>query len=165
MNTYGLQSIHSDTFNLKWHTDYHYPKETRDVLVTVLRVHNLTLNILGYIPVISVVSGVLRIGTGLLMCGITLAIGDKNAEQGPIIGHWYDEALLTGMTQIARGALEAFFPFGRLANAVLDTIGTVSNIMKQLENASVCQGCMRYRNHGPYADPEYKGLSWILHLA
>src|ERR1700722_17342343 len=99
MNTYGLRSINTDTFNLKWHTNYVYRQQTRNALVTFLKVHNLTLNILGYIPGVSIVSGCVRIGTGLFMCDITLTVGERNAKQGAIIGHWYDEALLTGITQ------------------------------------------------------------------
>jgi len=164
MNTYGLRSVNTDTFNLKWHTNYTYPQEARNVVVTLLKVHNLTLNILGYIPGISVVSGSLRIGTGLLMCVVTLAVGERDAEQGVIIGHWYDEALFTGVSQIGRGIFEAFVPFGRTVNAILDSIGTVWNLGKELGNASVCPGCMQYANHRPYPDPKYPLPFSLLHL-
>lgn len=60
-----------------------------------------------------------------------------NATQGAIIGHWYDEALLTGITQIARGALEAFVPFGWVANASLDAIATIYNLGKELSAAYI----------------------------
>ena len=103
INTYGLRSINTDTFNLKWHTNYVYPQQARNVVVTLLKVHNLTSNILGYIPGVSVVSGCVRMGTGLLMCAVTLGVGERDAMQGVIIGHWYDECLLTGITQIGRG--------------------------------------------------------------
>jgi hypothetical protein len=98
------------------------------------------------------------------MCGVTLAVGERNAMQGAIIGHWYDEALLTGITQIGRGVLEAFVPFGWIANASLDTVATVWNIAKELGNTSVCTGCMRHANHGPYSDPEYPFPLSLLHL-
>jgi hypothetical protein len=54
MNAYGLRSINTDTFNLKWHINYMYPQQTRNALVTFLKVPHLTLNILGYIPGVSV---------------------------------------------------------------------------------------------------------------
>lgn len=165
MNTYGLRSVNTDTFNLKWHTNYSYPKFARDVVVTFFKVHNLTLNILGYIPGVSLFSGCARMGTGLAMCAVTLAVGQRNATQGVIIQHWYDEALMTGITQIARGALEAFVPFGRVANASLDAITTVFNITKDCLAASVCSGCMSFENHEPYSDPEYPFPFWLLHLA
>lgn len=165
MNTYGLRSINTDTFNLKWHTDYVYPQKARNALVTFFKVHNLTLNVLGYIPGVSVVSGCMRMGTGLIICTVTLAIGERNATRGAIVGHWYDEALLTGITQIVRGALEALVPFGWVANASLDTIATICNAGKELSAASVCTGCMQHTNHGPYPDPEYPFPFWLLHLA
>jgi len=165
MNTYGLNSINNATFNLKWHTNYVYPQPVRNAVVTFLKVHNLILNILGYIPGVSVISGCLRIGSGLLMCVVTLAIGERDAIQGAIIGHWYDEALLTGIAQVARGILEAFVPFGWIANASLDVVGTASNFGKQLTVASTCAGCMGYTNHGPHPDPKYPFPFWLLHLA
>lgn len=155
MNTYGLRSVNADTFNLKWNTNYSYPHQARNVIVTFFKVHNLTLNILGYIPGVSVVSGCVRIGTGLLICAVTLTVGQKDAKQGVIIGHWYDECMLTGVAQIGRGVLEAFVPFGRIANAYLDGIATFWNIRKELGNAPVCTCCMDYANHGPYPDPKY----------
>ena len=165
MNTYGLRSINTNTFNLKWHTNYVYPQQVRNALVTFLKVHNLTLNILGYIPGVSVVSGCVRMKTGLIMCAVTLAIGERNATEGKIIGHWYDEALLTGITQIARGALEAFVPFGWVANASLDTIATIYNVRKELSASSLYIRYMQYDHHGPYPDPEYPFPFWLLHLA
>ncbi|QZA58609.1 hypothetical protein [Candidatus Rhabdochlamydia porcellionis] len=164
MNTYGLCSINMDTFNLKWHTDYVYPRQVRNAVVTLLKVHNLTLNILGYIPGVSVVSGCLRMGTGLLIYAVAWAVGERDAMRGVIIAHWYDECLLTGITQIGRGVLEAFVPFGWIANASLDAIATVWNIGKELYNASVCIGCMEYINQGPYPEPNYPLPFLLLHL-
>lgn len=165
MNTYGLHSINTGTFNLKWHTNYSYPKPLRHGVVTFLKIHNLTLNILGYIPGVSLFSGSVRIGTGLIMCGLTLVVGDKKAQGGVIIGHWYDEALATGITQIARGALEAFVPYGWIANASLDVVATVFNLLQECVAASTCQECMGYKNHSPHPDPEYPFPFWLLHLA
>ena len=120
MNTYGLRSINTDTFNLKWHTNYVYPQQARNAVVTFLRVHNLTLNVLGYIPGVSVVSGCVRMATGSVMCATTLAVGERGATQGAIIGHWYDECLLTGITQIGRGAhLKLLFLLGGLLMPLL----------------------------------------------
>lgn len=165
MNTYGLHSINTHTFNLKWHTNYTYPQQLRNIVVTLFRVHNFSLNILGYIPGVSFVSGCVRMGTGLLMCAVTLKIGDRNATEGAIIGHWYDEALRTGVTQIARGALEAFVPFGRIVNGVFDVVGTICNLTGEAVAASVCTGCMGYENHGPHPDVNYSGILMFLKLA
>ncbi|WP_075882684.1 hypothetical protein [Candidatus Protochlamydia sp. W-9] len=164
MNTYGLRSINTDTFNLKWHTNYKYPRQVRNTLVTFLKIHNLTLNILGYIPGVSIVSGCVRMGSGLMMCAVTLAVGERNATRGAIIGHWYDEALLTGITQIARGALEAFVPFGWIANVSLDAIATIYNVNKEINVTSACTGCMEGVNHEPYPNPKYPFPFWLLYL-
>lgn len=164
MNTFGLHSINIGSFNLKHHTNYTYPREARNVLVTFLKAHNLILNILGYSRN-SRISGCVRIGTGLIMCSVTLAIGERKATSGVIIRHWYDETLLTGITQIVRGALEAFAPSGRVVNALLDVVATVPNLGKEISAASTCQGCMEYLSHGPHQDPEYPFPFWLLNLA
>lgn len=164
LNTYGLRSINTDTFNLKWQTGYTYPQAARNVVVTLLKVHNLTLNVLGYIPGVSVVSGSFRIGTGLLMCAATLAIGERDAQTGVIIGHWYDEALLTGAAQVGRGILEAFVPFGSMVNLTLDSVGTALNAAVEVGHALVCPECMGYTTNGPYPDPSYPLPFAFLHL-
>jgi hypothetical protein len=166
MNTFGLRSINADTFNLKWHTNYVYPQAGRDVVLSLLRIHNLTLNILGYIPGISFFSGCTRMVTGLLFTATTLAIGDRNARAGIIIGHWYDEALLTGIAQIARDALEALAPFGRIINATLDITATFYNLAREFSQVPICpEECEEYLNHHRYSDPEYPLPLWPLYLA
>jgi hypothetical protein len=163
MNTYGIHSINIDTFNLKWHTNYVYPQQARNALVTFLKVHNLTLNILGYMPGSSIVSGCVRIGTGLSMCTVTLAIGERDATQAGM--HWYDEALLTGLTQIARGALESLVPCGWFVNASIDAIATINNIRREPSAISTCSGCVQYVSHGPHPDPKYPFPFLLLDLA
>lgn len=141
MNTYGLLSIHRNTFNVQWHGRIVYPKAGRDVLITVLRIHNFTLNVLGYIKKTSLYSGCFRMFTGLSICVLTLTYGDPKATKGAIIGYWYKEALLTGVTQIARGAIEAFVPYGRVVNAGLDVICTFVNIASSFDNHVSCMAC------------------------
>lgn len=162
MNTWGFRSINCETFNTKYHSDFTYPVELRDIVVTALRLSNLTLNVLGYIPGVSVFSGVARIALGSAICLMTLAIGERNASQGIIIQHWYDEALITGISQIARGVLEAFVPMGWTVNATLDLFGTFHNLSKEVQLASTCPGCMGYASHGPHPDPDYPlALFWL----
>lgn len=124
-NTYGLWSINDNTFNVRPNSDYTYPRESRDQIIQVLKIHNLCLGILGYLPVISALSGVVRMFTGSALVGFTLCVGDRNAQRGIIIQHWYDEAILTGVAQVVRGAFEAIVPLGRLANLCLDFIGSL----------------------------------------
>jgi hypothetical protein len=130
MNVYGLFAVNRTTFNSKENSNLVYPKVARDRIITSLKIHNLTLNVLGYIPAISLFSGCVRILIGIILCAVTLKRGDPHAKKGAIIGHWYREALLTGITQIARGVFEAFVPFGFVVNASLDVIGTIYTISK-----------------------------------
>jgi hypothetical protein len=169
LNTFGLRSINTGTFNLGYHTNYTYPRQARNLVVTLLRAHNLCLNILGYIPGVATFSGCARMLTGASICLLTLSVGERDAQQGVIIGHWYDEALNTGVAQVARGATEAFMPYGRIVNLSLDVIGTISNLINEATNVSDkvsgCQCCPEFSNHGPYPDPNYPSVFGLLYLA
>ncbi len=162
MNTYGVGSINITTFNGYENTrsgySCTYPEPVRNVVVTFFKIHNLTLNILGYLPGMSAVSGCVRIGTGCILCTITLLYGQREAESGLIIRHFYDEALLTGITQIARGALEALIPFGWIVNASLDALGSLVNLHSRI----VCWHYFgrEYLNN----DPVYPFPFSLLHL-
>ena len=164
LNTYGIFSVNATTFNNKYGTTYTYPKEGRDLVVTVLRIHNLSLNILGYIPGINLISGAVRMLTGTLMVVLTLALGERDAEEGLIIRHWYDEALVTGIAQVVRGALEAFAPFGRPFNLALDIVGTAVNMMGVASLVSQFSLHSHDPNQ-PYKDPSYAGLLQVLNFA
>ncbi len=162
-NTFGVFSVNPTTFNIRYDTNYTYPKESRDQVVTALKVHNLLLNILGYIPGVNLISGAIRILTGAVMVGFTLAIGNRNAHEGLIIRHWYDEAILTGIAQMARGALEAFAPFGRMVNGALDIIGTGINVWEFTR----LMGQFSLHSHDPnqpYKDPSFYGPFYVLNF-
>ena len=163
MNTWGLRSINIETFNQQCNSPLTYPRQARNCLVSFLRTHNLVLNILGYIPITQFFSGLTRMGTGLSIVVLTLCVGNRRADQGLIIGRWYDEALLTGICQIARGALEALVPFGWVINAGLDAGFTVLNLFREgmtLTDAApdVCAFC-------PHPDPQYSFPFSVLSLA
>lgn len=91
-------------------------------------------------PGFSSVSGCVRIGTGTAMCALAIYFGERNAATGFIIGHLYDETLLTGVTQIMRGAIEAFAPFSLLLNGSLDILGTFANITHACSNVEPVRG-------------------------
>lgn len=166
MNTWGLRSINTGTFNLKFHATYAYPKPARDVVITLLRIHNLTLNILGYMdPRIACISGCVRAVTGLLFVAVTLTVGDRNAKKGHLIQHWYDEALLTGVSQIARGMLEAFVPYGRVVNLAADVVATFPNLKADFNVVSGCTECMGGLNHSPHGDANYPIYFFPLYFA
>lgn len=149
MNTWGIYSVNTTTFNncREEERRIYYPKNCRDKIYTALKLNNLTFNILGYIPGVSIVSGSIRMAVGAAIVGTTLCIGDRKAEEGVIIGRFYDEAIATGVAQIARGALEAFVPFGHLANLALDVVATPWNVTRSALWNMHCGG------HGEMFDP------------
>jgi hypothetical protein len=165
-NTYGIRSIDNQTFNRSYNSDslsYSYPQRTRNTVITLLKAHNLSLNILGYIPGISTLSGSFRILTGSALCLATLAIGDRNAKKGPIIGHWYDEALSTAAAQVARGALEGFVPFGKAINLGLDAGASVLNVFGEMMLRT--DSDPNWKNPWPHPDPNYPLPLRVLDLA
>ena len=161
-NTYGIDSINGYTFN-QLADNITFPKQIRDVITTALRLHNLCLNILGYIPGVSIISGSVRILSGIVICTVTGLCGDRNASHGCIIKRLYDEAMITGIAQIARGALEAFIPFGKFVNAALDVIGTPVNLHQSLSFIGVTK-CPESCTSKPHAEPDYPWFFWPLNL-
>ncbi len=167
-NTFGLRSINSETFNRSYNGDrcnYSYPRQNRDVIVTLLRVHNLCLNILGYIPGISTVSGSIRTLTGASLCIATLISGDRKAKTGLIIGPWYNEALTTGIAQAARGILEALLPFGSAINLFLDVEASILNVFSEMMIKVDSDPQIDKEHRWPHPDPHYFFPFNILYLA
>jgi hypothetical protein len=167
-NTYGIRATW-DAFNQSHQHSYIYPRNARNVVVTSLRVHNLCLSLLGYIPGVSLYSGSIRMITGAILCMATLMVGNRDAEEGIIIGPWYTEALRTGATQIVRGFFEAIGPLGYFVNAELDCGMSVMNFFREgMQKADTApQHRIRYPNakHGPLLDPQYPKPLWVLYLA
>lgn len=168
LNTWGFRSINRATFNLRENDSLHMPLQLRNIVITALRIWNIVMNILGYIPGVQVISGALRMVVGIAIVGFTASIGDRNATSGAIIGRWYDEAVNTGMAQIVRGAFEALIPFGFVANGVLDIIATPLNIYTEIHRSTGhAHGSMGmgFGSAGPYPDIEYPFPLGLLHLA
>lgn len=153
-NTYGLRSINNMTFNQN-HGDLFLPKHKRNLIVTFLRVHNLTLNILGYIPSISVLAGSVRIFTGISMVFATLCAGPSLISRP-----WYHEALKMGAAQIIRGIFEAVIPFGWIVNATLDVTATNFNFNK----TEFCDNFFDDDDCVPHRDVNYAFPFKILYL-
>jgi hypothetical protein len=110
-NTYGALALTKTFGNGRYNDDHLYPKIIRDIVrpirkitIIMFRVHNITFNILGYIPIVSFFSGITRISTGLLI--VCLSIGFSESFPNT-------EVLHTGYCQMSRGALEAFIPYGK----------------------------------------------------
>lgn len=159
-NTFGIHSINRDTFNMRDHDQLMFPRTVRNVIVTALRINNAVLNVLGYIQGTSLRSGSARILIGASLIVVTLAIGDRKATSGTIIRRWYDEAILTGIAQIARGTLEAVVPFGWIATSALDIIATPLNLRKN--DLRSCTNCNRVH---PHDHPVYPFPLSLLYLA
>jgi hypothetical protein len=158
MNTYGLLTINVNTFNTKKNSYFLYSSENRDALITILKAHNLTLNVLGYIPGISIFSGSARIGSGFFMCAASIAFCEQSKMDG-----WRKEALLTGVTQLTRGTLEAFVPFGQVVNAYLDAGATVYNLAQKIYRAfHPLENSPDVLDQNAYSNPDYAEKFWLL---
>lgn len=128
-NTYGFFPVNLGTFNQTYRNDATYPKLARDIAVTILAIHNLVLNILSYSH-LNMFSGVCRILTGASLCIYTLTAGERRAQEGFPIQHWYDESLVTGAAQIMRGMIDVCIPFGCLVNTALDGVNAGARIIR-----------------------------------
>lgn len=127
--------------------------------------NNAIFNVLGYIPGVRQVSGCVRMAVGLGLVGITLTFGHPEESPGIIAGHWYKEAIATGIAQVIRGALEALVPYGWVTNAALDVIATPFNLSKELEASTLYDGCMARGDHiRPHKDTDYPFPFTLLHL-
>lgn len=133
-NTYGFFPVDIGTFNRTYANNLTYPKHLRDIFVTILAVHNLVLNILSYGFYTRIYSGVCRILTGASLCIFTLSSGNRRAEEGFPIQHWYDECLVTGAAQMIRGAIDLCLPWGCLLNAGLDGLQAVGSVARFVKN-------------------------------
>lgn len=156
-NTFGIHSVGLNSFNEPLEKHCAYDQKQRNILVTLLRIHNLVFNILGYIPGVSSVSGCVRMATGTMMCAVALLKNDKDS----LIARRYDELLFTGLAQIARGAFEALVPYGFVANGILDVYGTIHNFYYELKaRASKIEP-----TKGFFAEPGYPFPFGLLYLA
>lgn len=177
LNTYGLRSINIESFNARGPDDNgeiieYIPLKIRNFVNTSLRISNLTFNILGYIPGINQISGCVRMGLAGTALLLTLVLGSPLAKDGLIVGRWYNEALITAIAQIARGALEAFVPFGPRINLYLDISGSFLNFASEISYSSLYDEKVEYAfdKNGvrfqlpPYFDPNYPAFLFPLRL-
>ena len=137
LNTYGLRAINWENYNNDWffprkQNERHWfvDQKACELFKKTLGGMSLGLIVLEYAPGLSALAGASRIAAGLFITGLALARRICNAKAGRADGSLLqDEALLTGITQIARGAI-ALIPFGLAVNATLDI-------------ASTCYDCLR----------------------
>lgn len=144
-NTYGFFPVNLGTFNQTYRDSYTYPKPVRNIAVTILAIHNLALNISSYSR-FYMFSGICRILTGTALCVFTLTAGERRAQEGFPIQHWYDESLVTGAAQIIRGTIDVCVPFGCLINTVLDGVNAGAGVIRFLNDPYEFDE-LRYRDH------------------
>lgn len=144
MNTFGFFSINDSSFN-QWPAsdrDYknrmtdsnHCFASVRDDIYTFFKVHNLIFNALGYSR-FGKFSGYGRIFSGFSMVAFTLLQKTKTYKNkqitikvGPPKGHFYKEAILTGISQISKGILEVYFSERMKLRVALECLGTIYNL-------------------------------------
>jgi hypothetical protein len=162
MNTYGIHSININTFNKSFGEPDGYSRDVRNWFLGFLRVHNLALNILGYFPGVSVVSGCVRMGTGLALIASAVVLKNHPCTHGLFGNDRFDEAIGTGITQIARGALESFIPLGSLLNFCLDVGSTPFNLYLSQKTHARKENST---TQGPYEEPPYFPPFSLLYMA
>ena len=165
MNVYGLLSINNSTFNLRRNFNFQYPKQIRNILVTILRIVNITLSITGYTEYFWI-SAPIRILFGILILTITLIFGTPEHKAGFIIGHWYNEAIITGFAHIFRGLIEYLFIYKNIFNLVCDFIATIFNFIYFSIYITDFQKFEQFDTFKfkPYPEPIYEGLFTLLYL-
>ncbi len=119
MNTYGLSldfaiSVPSTAFPLSDDVS-RFAKSCRKVFLDVLRVQNVALQIFGFLPILSVYSGMYRICAAGVMFTAGAVLDLKQIE--PKLA---DDLRISSISQIFRGILEMLFPVGRWINLGLD---------------------------------------------
>lgn len=131
-NTWGLNSINSDTFGVRRDEEGRVRYDTQGAgmywLTLAMKIYYFVLDVLGYIPGVSTISGAIRISLGI-SSWIAVEVGIR---EGAVIGPYIDEARGTVMGQIVRGALEMIPFYGQCANIFLDIIHTPANIHRQM---------------------------------
>jgi hypothetical protein len=157
-NTYGFFPVNRGSFNQTFRNNFTYPKPIRDIAVTILAIHNLVLNVLSYTR-FSTLSGICRILTGTALCVFTLTAGERRAQEGFPIQHWYDESLVTGAAQILRGVIDVSTPFGCLINTALDGVNEGAGFARLLNDPYEFDH-LRYTNRpfSPHPDPKLSQL-------
>lgn len=157
-NTWGLRSVNHGSFNNKiiHDVEFVYSKEERDLFIKILKIHNFVLDILGYIPGVSIISGCIRILTGFTFYVFNIMGSNPHANDGQLFsGPNFDEAINTAKAQMIRGAIEAM-PYAKILNLFLDIIATNENTQKDL---NFYQELHRLRDYAqitpPYDDPVF----------
>lgn len=166
MNTFGIYSINNTTFNTGNGGFEQYPGKMRSLTYTVLKIHNVLQMVLGYAGWCQPAAGCLR-----MILGATLIIAAISSMHPLTAGHFYSEALITGICQIARGILEAFVPGAWPVLLVLDIVATPVNFIRSyhwggsIRHPTRGQSVVGAIAPGPLPDPSLpKLIGWWKYL-
>ncbi|MDF2549138.1 MAG: hypothetical protein K0S07_205 [Chlamydiales bacterium] len=155
LGTYGLCSINCTTFNQSLYDHRTWPKAERDLVFKVLKVRNAVFDTLGYIPGVSILSGLGRVAAGALMLHWVLRDGNPDANEGAYSGRFYFEARNQAIAQIARGILEISV-VGIAVNIALGCVGTFAHLPEILNESCnfypyLCEGA----GTSPHKNPDF----------
>ena len=149
--TWGPYNINTSVFNTCSSEKHYIRKRERDPIFICLKISNLVLTILGYIPGVNFYSGGCRIiyGLGIIYksCHSNVGINDKYEY---IIGV-YKRGVYIGVCQIVRGILEMLNK--RQVNRNLDIAWTIPNIIAIPDAIFDYIGSPRYYTRNTLKDP------------
>ena len=145
-NTYGVSALAWDRYSVNWFFSndpnadmFHIFSRTpalQCAIKTALRAASFFLFVCEYSPGTSVASGLGRIVFGTSFCTLAFARHIWNKKCGRPDGPLYqDEAFLTGIAQVARGAI-ALLPFGNVVNLALDGASILHEILLRAKGMS-----------------------------
>jgi hypothetical protein len=145
-------------------------RSVRKAQITVLRIYNLSLHILGYLSLygyemFSIYSGATRATIGSFFYLLTYFKGKphQTLNNDPAYsGRLFYETRLFAISQIFRGVLEAATPWGIFGVMALDFVGTILN-WKSFTIETPIRSNYNPRNN-PHENPTYWLLFKILYL-
>ncbi|CDZ81553.1 hypothetical protein BN1013_02089 [Candidatus Rubidus massiliensis] len=132
MNTYGMRAINSQSFNNK--ENYTISLEDRNKVITFLKIHNFALTALEYSSLTQFYASTTRVFSGLSMIAKCAYVKFYNKADPILNGKGLDEALLTGLVQVMRGAITLTVPGGFTVNWSLDMVASLYNFHLESEN-------------------------------
>lgn len=127
-----MRAINSQSFNNK--ESYTISLEDRNKVITFLKIHNFVLTALEYSSITQFYASTTRVFSGLSMIAKCAYVKFYNKADPILNGKGLDEALLTGLVQVMRGAITLTIPGGFTVNWSLDMVASLYNFHLESEN-------------------------------
>ena len=150
-NTFGIFPINQHTFNRNNQTKVTYPQGVRDIVINSFAVYTLSLNMLSYTKFYRI-AAIARCLVGASFYLFTVCVGNRDAKRGLIIGHFYDEAIVTGVAQVARGMVDLWASNRAAVNAGLDLVSSFGAFVESF-NTSAME--LTGGNNDPYGNSPF----------